>query len=128
AVHSCRYARNADRPGIGRCAAVRAGARQSGARMSHRQFPARPARVAVRAREGARAAASSGRLASAETGVVMRNMMGAAIATSCGRPLILSDIAIPTPGPGEVLVRVAACGVCHTDIHAVDGDWPVKPK
>jgi alcohol dehydrogenase, propanol-preferring len=58
----------------------------------------------------------------------MRNMMGAAIATSFGRPLILSDIAIPTPGPGEVLVRVAACGVCHTDIHAVDGDWPVKPK
>jgi propanol-preferring alcohol dehydrogenase len=55
-------------------------------------------------------------------------MMGAAIATSFGRPLILSDIAIPTPGPGEVLVRVAACGVCHTDIHAVDGDWPVKPK
>jgi propanol-preferring alcohol dehydrogenase len=58
----------------------------------------------------------------------MRNMMGAAIATSFGRPLILSDIAIPTPGPGEVLVKVAACGVCHTDIHAVDGDWPVKPK
>jgi propanol-preferring alcohol dehydrogenase len=54
--------------------------------------------------------------------------MGAAIATSFGRPLILSDIAIPIPGPGEVLVKVAACGVCHTDIHAVDGDWPVKPQ
>ncbi|HEV8332725.1 MAG TPA: alcohol dehydrogenase AdhP [Steroidobacteraceae bacterium] len=58
----------------------------------------------------------------------MRKMMGAAIATSFGRPLILSDIAIPIPGPGEVLVKVAACGVCHTDIHAVDGDWPVKPQ
>lgn len=58
----------------------------------------------------------------------MRKMMGAALATSFGRPLILSDIAIPSPGPGEVLVKVAACGVCHTDIHAVDGDWPVKPK
>lgn len=58
----------------------------------------------------------------------MRNMMGAAIATSFGRPLILSDVATPVPGPGEVLVKVAACGVCHTDIHAVDGDWPVKPK
>lgn len=58
----------------------------------------------------------------------MRRMMGAAIATSFGRPLILSDVATPAPGPGEVLVKVAACGVCHTDIHAVDGDWPVKPK
>lgn len=58
----------------------------------------------------------------------MRRMMGAAIATSFGRPLILSDVATPIPGPGEVLVKVAACGVCHTDIHAVDGDWPVKPK
>jgi len=58
----------------------------------------------------------------------MRKMMGAAIATSFGRPLILSDVAIPSPGPGELLVKVAACGVCHTDLHAVDGDWPVKPK
>ena len=58
----------------------------------------------------------------------MRKTMGAAIATSFGRPLVLSDVAIPAPGPGEVLVKVAACGVCHTDIHAVDGDWPVKPK
>ena len=58
----------------------------------------------------------------------MRKMMGAAIAASFGRPLILSDVAIPAPGPGEVLVKVAACGVCHTDVHAIDGDWPVKPK
>jgi propanol-preferring alcohol dehydrogenase len=58
----------------------------------------------------------------------MRKTMGAAIATSFGRPLVLGDVAIPAPGPGEVLVKVAACGVCHTDIHAVDGDWPVKPK
>jgi propanol-preferring alcohol dehydrogenase len=58
----------------------------------------------------------------------MSNMMGAAIATSFGRPLVLSDIARPAPGPGEILVKVAACGVCHTDIHAIDGDWPVKPK
>lgn len=58
----------------------------------------------------------------------MAKTMGAAIATSFGRPLVLSDIAIPVPGPGEVLVKVAACGVCHTDIHAIDGDWPVKPK
>lgn len=30
-------------------------------------------------------------------------------------------------GAGQVLVKVAACGVCHTDLHAADGDWPVKP-
>ncbi|MDD2704521.1 MAG: zinc-dependent alcohol dehydrogenase [Acidocella sp.] len=35
----------------------------------------------------------------------------------------LQAVAIPTPGPGEVLIRVTACGVCHSDIHAVDGDW-----
>ena len=35
---------------------------------------------------------------------------------------------MPEPGPGQVLVRVAASGVCHTDLHAADGDWPVKPK
>jgi propanol-preferring alcohol dehydrogenase len=36
-------------------------------------------------------------------------------------------VPIPEPGPGEVLVKVAASGVCHTDLHAIDGDWPVKP-
>lgn len=34
---------------------------------------------------------------------------------------------IPQPGPGQVLVRVETCGLCHTDIHAMRGDWPVKP-
>ena len=33
----------------------------------------------------------------------------------------------PRPGPGEVLVKTEACGVCHTDLHAARGDWPVKP-
>jgi hypothetical protein len=33
-----------------------------------------------------------------------------------------------SPGPGEVLVKIMASGVCHTDLHAADGDWPVKPK
>ncbi|HEY6645109.1 alcohol dehydrogenase AdhP [Povalibacter sp.] len=58
----------------------------------------------------------------------MNRLMKAAIATSFGRPLVLSDIPVPTVGPGELLVKVAACGVCHTDVHAVDGDWPVKPE
>src|SRR5262249_34639537 len=38
------------------------------------------------------------------------------------------EVDIPTPGPGEILVKVAATGVCHTDLHALDGDWPVKPR
>jgi alcohol dehydrogenase, propanol-preferring len=36
-------------------------------------------------------------------------------------------VPIPTPGPGEVLIKVLATGVCHTDLHAADGDWPAKP-
>ena len=34
----------------------------------------------------------------------------------------------PDSGPGQILVKIAASGVCHTDLHAADGDWPVKPK
>ncbi len=33
----------------------------------------------------------------------------------------------PTPGPGQILVKTEACGVCHTDLHARNGDWPLKP-
>jgi propanol-preferring alcohol dehydrogenase len=54
--------------------------------------------------------------------------MKAAIARQFGRPLVIEDVPIPQPGPGEVLVKVAASGVCHTDLHAIDGDWPVKPS
>jgi propanol-preferring alcohol dehydrogenase len=35
---------------------------------------------------------------------------------------------VPRPGPGDVLVKIEACGVCHTDLHAAEGDWPVKPN
>jgi alcohol dehydrogenase, propanol-preferring len=35
--------------------------------------------------------------------------------------------AILTPGPGELLVKNVASGVCHTDLHAAGGDWPLKP-
>jgi len=41
-----------------------------------------------------------------------------------GRPLQLHTLPIPTPGPGEVLLRVQACGVCRTDLHLVDGELP----
>jgi len=37
-------------------------------------------------------------------------------------PLVLGDLPAPIPGPGEVRLRVAACGVCHTDLHTAEGD------
>jgi propanol-preferring alcohol dehydrogenase len=40
------------------------------------------------------------------------------------RPLALRDLADPIPGPGEILVEVAACGVCRTDLHVIEGDLP----
>src|SRR5438874_507043 len=42
------------------------------------------------------------------------------------RPLELTDLPTPRPGPGEVLIRVSACGVCRTDLHVVEGDLPVR--
>lgn len=39
-------------------------------------------------------------------------------------PLRLSDVDAPQPGPGEVCVRVAACGLCHTDLHIIEGELP----
>lgn len=53
--------------------------------------------------------------------------MRAAVAHRFGAPLSLDEVPVPAPGLGEVLVKIAATGVCHTDLHAVDGDWPVKP-
>src|SRR5262245_61535269 len=45
-----------------------------------------------------------------------------------GEPLVLDTISRPTPGPGQVLVKVLACGVCHPDLHACRGDWRARPK
>ncbi|MCD9198217.1 alcohol dehydrogenase AdhP [Aeromicrobium wangtongii] len=53
--------------------------------------------------------------------------MKAAVVTEFGQPLELQDRPAPSPGPGQVLVRLEASGLCHTDIHAAHGDWPVKP-
>src|SRR5579864_4272058 len=54
--------------------------------------------------------------------------MKAAVVESFGEPLAVREVAVPTPGPGQALVEVVASGVCHTDLHAAEGDWPVKPK
>ena len=53
--------------------------------------------------------------------------MKAAVVTSFDRPLELQDRPDPQPAAGEVLVRIETSGLCHTDIHAAHGDWPVKP-
>jgi propanol-preferring alcohol dehydrogenase len=54
--------------------------------------------------------------------------MQAAVVEKFNARLVLREWDIPTPGPGQILVKVEACGVCHTDIHAASGDWPVKPN
>jgi propanol-preferring alcohol dehydrogenase len=53
--------------------------------------------------------------------------MKAAVVTSFTAPLEIEDRPVPRPGPGQVLVRIEASGLCHTDIHAARGEWPVKP-
>ena len=54
--------------------------------------------------------------------------MRAAVVPALGAPLEIRDVARPEPGPGQVLVKIETSGLCHTDIHAARGDWPVKPK
>jgi len=57
----------------------------------------------------------------------MPSKMHAAMVEQFGKPLVLREIEVPTPKAGEILVKTEACGVCHTDLHAAHGDWPVKP-
>ncbi|MBV8270034.1 MAG: alcohol dehydrogenase AdhP [Planctomycetaceae bacterium] len=58
----------------------------------------------------------------------MAKTMKAARVHEFGKPLVIEQVPVPDPGPGQILVKVAASGVCHTDLHAAEGDWPVKPK
>lgn len=51
----------------------------------------------------------------------------AATVVAFGKPLEMREWPVPVPGPNEILVKTEACGVCHTDLHAADGDWPLKP-
>ena len=53
--------------------------------------------------------------------------MKAAVVEEFGAPLVVRELPVPAPGPGQALVQIIASGVCHTDLHAADGDWPVKP-
>ncbi|BBC73466.1 zinc-dependent alcohol dehydrogenase [Altererythrobacter sp. B11] len=58
----------------------------------------------------------------------MLKTMKAAVVREFGQPLVMEEVPIPTVGPGQILVKIAATGVCHTDLHAANGDWPVKPS
>ncbi|MCX5053009.1 MULTISPECIES: zinc-dependent alcohol dehydrogenase [unclassified Streptomyces] len=54
--------------------------------------------------------------------------MKAAVVRAFGEPLVIEERPDPEPGPGQVRIRLEASGLCHTDIHAAHGDWPVKPN
>lgn len=58
----------------------------------------------------------------------MSRTMKAAVVHQFGAPLQIEERPIPDPVEGQILVKIQASGVCHTDLHAVEGDWPVKPK
>ena len=58
----------------------------------------------------------------------MANMMKAAVVRELGKPLAIEEVPVPEPKENQILVRIAATGICHTDLHAAKGDWPVKPN
>lgn len=55
----------------------------------------------------------------------MTDSMKAALMVAAGQDLQIADMPVPTPGPGELLVKLDACGICHTDLHAWQGDQPL---
>jgi alcohol dehydrogenase, propanol-preferring len=57
----------------------------------------------------------------------MIHKMQAAVVERFGKPLVLRELDMPSPKVGQILVKTEACGVCHTDLHAAHGDWPLKP-
>lgn len=58
----------------------------------------------------------------------MVQTMKAAVVRQFRAPLTIEDMTVPTPQAGQILVKYEATGVCHTDLHAANGDWPVKPS
>lgn len=57
----------------------------------------------------------------------MKKTMKAAVLHKIGDKLRIEQVPVPTPGRGDVLIKVTACGVCHSDLHAIDGDWQPLP-
>lgn len=58
----------------------------------------------------------------------MAKRMMAAVVHEFGKRLSIDQVPVPEPREGQILVQIAASGVCHTDLHAANGDWPVKPS
>ncbi|MFO1091354.1 MAG: zinc-dependent alcohol dehydrogenase [Hyphomicrobiales bacterium] len=58
----------------------------------------------------------------------MPKTMKAAVCRTLKTPLAIETVPVPDPGPGDILIKVEACGVCHSDLHAVDGDWDPLPN
>ena len=58
----------------------------------------------------------------------MPKKMKAAVVKALGKPLAIEEVPVPEPGENEIQVKIEASGVCHTDLHAAEGDWPVKPN
>jgi propanol-preferring alcohol dehydrogenase len=58
---------------------------------------------------------------------MMVQTMKAAVVRGFTSPLRIEEVAKPEPGLGQIVVKIEASGLCHTDIHAAHGDWPVKP-
>lgn len=69
-------------------------------------------------------------------GVEMPQQVRGVIAKAKGEPVSIETIVIPDPGPGEVVVAIAACGVCHTDLHcprrhqqtSSRSSWATRPR
>jgi alcohol dehydrogenase, propanol-preferring len=57
----------------------------------------------------------------------MTQTMKAAVLHGLKQPLRIEQVPVPEPGHGDLLVKVTACGVCHSDLHAIDGDWTPPP-
>src|SRR5438874_725013 len=64
---------------------------------------------------------------SPSTPIAKEMTMKAAVVRDFHKPLHIEERPTPTPGVGQVLVKIETSGLCHTDIHAAHGDWPVKP-
>jgi propanol-preferring alcohol dehydrogenase len=58
----------------------------------------------------------------------MSKKMLAAVVEALGQPLVLKEAPVPVPHAGQVLIRIEASGICLTDVHVANGDWPLKPR
>jgi propanol-preferring alcohol dehydrogenase len=58
----------------------------------------------------------------------MAKTMKAAVVRQFGQPLVIEERSVPQPKANEILVKMESTGVCHTDLHAIEGDWPIKPR